>query len=238
MDEVPINTVVAGLAFVGGTALGVIARHMHFCTLGAIADAFLTDNHKRLRGWMLAMATAIFFTQAFHIFGLIDVYGSIYLVPSFGWLGAIVGGICFGFGMALVGTCGYGTLVRLGGGDLRSLVDFLVLGFFAYLTLRGLSGLGRVLFIEPTNVEISDLGNQGMVDAIALLLGANAATIRPLVVGLVVLGLAMSCFKDHDFRKSKTDVLGGLFIGLIVAAGWLVTGVIGADDFEPTRLET
>jgi len=138
MDGLPVTTVVAALAFVGGTVMGVTALSMHFCTLGAIADAFIGGKHKGLRAWALAIATATLATQAMHMAGLIDLQDSIYLTPDFGWLGAILGGLCFGFGMALVGTCGYGTLVRLGGGDLRSLVDFFVLGFFAYMTLRGL----------------------------------------------------------------------------------------------------
>ncbi len=101
MGEMPISTLVAGLAFLGGTALGMTARSVQFCTLGAIADAFMTANHTRLRAWALAVAVAILLTQGLHMSGLIDIYQSIYLVPDFGWLGAILGGLCFGFGMAL-----------------------------------------------------------------------------------------------------------------------------------------
>lgn len=238
MDELPISTLVAGLAFLGGTALGTTARSVQFCTLGAIADAFLTANHTRLRGWALAIATAIVLTQGLHMNGVIDIYDSIYLVPDFGWLGAILGGLCFGFGMALVGTCGLGTLVRLGGGDLRSLVDFLVLGIVAYMTLRGLTGLGRVMFIESTNADLSGLGSQGLVDAIAWLFGATPETLRAAVAGAVVVALLAYCFMDRKFRHSRRDVVGGIVIGLIVASGWLITGVFGADDFDPAPLES
>jgi uncharacterized membrane protein YedE/YeeE len=238
MDELPISTLVAGLAFLGGTALGMTARSIQFCTLGAIADAFMTANHTRLRGWALAVATAILLTQGLHMNGLIDIYDSIYLVPDFGWLGAILGGLCFGFGMALVGTCGLGTLVRLGGGDLRSLVDFLVLGIVAYMTLRGLTGLGRVAFIEPTNADLSGLGSQGLVDAIAWLLGTAPEAIRATVVGLAVIALLAYCFTDRRFRHSRPELLGGAIIGLLVASGWAITGLFGADDFDPAPLES
>ena len=236
MDGLPITTVVAALAFVGGTVMGVTARSMHFCTLGAIADAFLGAKHTGLRAWALAIATATLATQTMHMAGLIDLQESIYLVPDFGWLGAILGGLCFGFGMALVGTCGYGTLVRLGGGDLRSMVDFFVLGFFAYMTLRGLSGLGREFLIERTNGDLSAIGGQGLIDAIAWLLAAESAMLRGIVVALVVGGLLVYCLKDRAFRQSRKDVIGGIVIGLVVASGWLVTGVIGADEFDPTPL--
>jgi uncharacterized membrane protein YedE/YeeE len=48
--------------------------------------------------------------------------------PEFAWTGAIFGGIMFGIGMALVGTCGFGAVVRLGGGSLRALVVLTVIG--------------------------------------------------------------------------------------------------------------
>ena len=236
MDGLPITTVVAALAFVGGTVMGVTARTMHFCTLGAIADAFLGTKHTGLRAWALAIATATLATQAMHMAGLIDLQESIYLVPDFGWLGAILGGLCFGFGMALVGTCGYGTLVRLGGGDLRSMVDVFVLGFFAYMTLRGLSGLGREFLIERTNGDLSAIGSQGLVDAIAWLLAAESEVLRGVIVALVVAGLLVYCLKDCAFRQSRKDVIGGIIIGLVVASGWFVTGIVGADEFDPTPL--
>ena len=50
--------------------------------------------------------------------GIVDLSGTFYLMSDFGWSGAIIGGLAFGFGMALVGTCGFGALVRLGGGSL------------------------------------------------------------------------------------------------------------------------
>jgi uncharacterized membrane protein YedE/YeeE len=236
MDDLPVTTVVATLAFVGGTVMGMTARSMHFCTFGAIADAFVGHKHKGLRAWALAIATATLASQSMHMAGVIDLQDSIYLTPDFGWLGAILGGLCFGFGMALVGTCGYGTLVRLGGGDLRSLVDLFVLAFFAYMTLRGLSGLGRVLIIEPTNADLSALGGQGLVEATAWLLDADSEAIRGTLVALVVVALLAYSLKDRAFRHSRQDVAGGIIIGLVVASGWVITGVVGADDFDPVRL--
>ncbi len=236
MDGLPVTSLVALLGFAGGMVLGGTARTMQFCTLGAIADAFLTTDHRRLRAWALAIATAILATQTLHMAGVIDIYQSIYLVPDFGWLGAILGGLLFGFGMALVGTCAYGSMVRLGGGDLKALVDFLVLGIVAYATLRGLSGMGRVYVIEPTNAQLSGIGNQGIPDVLAWLLAADVDLVRALLVAAVVAALAVYCFKDPAFRRSWRDVAGGAIIGLLITFGWVATGVVGADPFEPAAL--
>src|SRR3546814_18177611 len=80
--------------------------------------------------------------------GAIDVSGAFYLPPRFGWTGAILGGLAFGFGMALVGTCGFGAVVRLGGGSLRSLIVLIVLGLSALAAQRGLGA--------PVRVEVVD----------------------------------------------------------------------------------
>ncbi len=115
-------------------------------------------------------------------------------------------------------------------------MDFLVLGIVAYMTLRGLTGLGRVALIEPTNADLSGLGSQGLVDAIAWLLGTAPETLRPAVVGLAVIALLTYCLADRGFRHSRRELLGGALIGLLIASGWVTTGVFGADDFDPTPL--
>ncbi len=43
---------------------------------------------------------------------------------------------------------------------------------------------------------------------------------------------------SRDFRRSFDNLLAGIVIGLIIPAGWYVTGVVGFDDFEPVRLES
>jgi uncharacterized membrane protein YedE/YeeE len=53
--------------------------------------------------------------------------------------GAVIGGLMFGVGMALVGTCGFGALVRLGGGNLRALVVLTGLGLAALAAQRGVT---------------------------------------------------------------------------------------------------
>ncbi len=234
----PVTTLVALLGAGLGLVLGLTARLAHFCTLGAIADVHVAGDYRRIRAWMLAVAVAMLGAQGMHAGGLIDLHDSIYLTPDFGWLGAILGGLTFGFGMALAGTCGYGTLVRLGGGDLRSFVVFLVLGITAYMTLRGLTGLGRVGFVEPTNLDLSEVGGQGLVDLAAWATGIAQERLQLPIALTVVAALLVYCLGERRFRASPRNVLAGLVIGVTVAAGWAVTGVLGADDFAPQPLES
>ena len=238
MEEMSVTTFVASLGFLLGCVLGGTARYAHFCTLGAIADVYVSGDTRRLRSWGLAIAVATLLTQAMDLAGLIDLRAAIYLTPDFGWLGAILGGLLFGFGTALVGTCGYGTLVRLGGGDLRSLVVFLVFGITAYMTLRGLTGVGRVAAIEPTNLDLAPLGGQALQDLLGWVTGIEADALHGFAAAAVVAFLFLACFSSPVFRRAPRYIIGGAVIGLVVAAGWFVTGVIGYDDFEPTPLES
>jgi hypothetical protein len=181
---------------------------------------------------------AILGTQALHAAGMIDVSKTIYQTPNLGWLGAILGGFLFGFGMTMTGGCGNKTLVRIGGGNLKSVVVFLVMGVVAYMTLRGLTGLLRVEIENAANVDLARMGlkTQGLPDILGGLVGASGEPLRWTVAVAVALGLMAWCFKDADFRRSPLNLAAGVIIGLLVPAGWWITGVLGFDDFQPTPL--
>ena len=118
MDEIPAHLLRFVLGLCGGLVLGFAGRFAKFCTFGAIEDAVYGADWTRLRSWGLAAATAVTLTQAMALAGVVDLGRSIYLTAEIGWLGALAGGLMFGFGMALVGTCSFGMLLRFGGGDL------------------------------------------------------------------------------------------------------------------------
>ncbi len=238
MEEFEITTVVASWGFAAGLIFGATAHKTNFCTMGAISDVVFMGDYGRFRAWILAIAVAILGTQGLHETGMIDIGSSIYLSPNFGWFGAILGGLVFGFGMTMTGGCGNKTLVRLGAGNLKSLVVFLVMGIVAYTTLRGLIGLARVEWEAATNIDLAarDLEGQGIAQLLAALLGMEADSLRWPVTLIVVAGLLVYCFKDREFRTSPTNLAAGLIIGALVPLGWYITGVIGNDDFDPVPL--
>jgi len=237
MSEFPVATLVATLGFGLGIVFGATAHRANFCTMGAISDIVFMDDWVRFRAWMLATAVAIIGSQTLYLTETVDLSQSIYLTTSLGWAGAIIGGLMFGFGMTMTGGCGNKTLVRLGAGNLKSLVVAVVLGIFAYMTLRGLIGLARLELEGLTNIELEAFGMaaQGLPD-ILVALGVPLEAARLVVVAGAAGGLLWFCFISPEFRASKTDVTGGLIIGLLVPAAWYVTGVIGHDDFDPTPL--
>ena len=149
---------VALLGFLVGIVFGVVVNKSNFCTMGAISDWVNMGSKDRLRAWLLAIGIAILATQAMQYKGIIDVNEAIYLTPNFGWLGYLLGGFLFGVGMTLASGCGQRTLVRVGGGNLKSLVVMILLGLTAYMTMRGLLALVRVNVIEVTNINLAAKG--------------------------------------------------------------------------------
>ena len=128
--------------------------------------------------------------------------------------------------------------MRVGGGNLKSLVVLLFLGLTAYMTMRGLLALVRVNVIEVTNISL-DTANQGIgtLAAAAISLEDSRASTWA-VAAILGGGLVGYALASRDFRRSFDNLLAGVVIGLIIPAGWYVTGVVGFDDFEPVRLES
>jgi len=232
---------VATLGFLIGVLFGAVAHKTNFCTMGAVSDWVNIGSKDRFRAWLLAIGIAILGAQLLHARGVIDLGQAMYLAPNFGWLGHIMGGLLFGIGMTLASGCGQRTLVRVGGGNLKSLVVMLLLGLTAYMTMRGLLALVRVNVTEVTYISLTDMGigNQGIGTIIATITGIdNTAVLNSIVTILLGGGLVAFSFAARSFRRSFDNILAGVVIGMIVPAGWYVTGVIGFDDFEPVRFES
>jgi uncharacterized membrane protein YedE/YeeE len=240
MDWSPVYKV-ASLGFIIGIVFGAVVNKTNFCTMGAVSDWVNMGDNDRLRAWLLAIGIAIVLSQGMQAYGLFDLGQSIYLTTNFGWLGYLLGGLLFGIGMTLASGCGQRTLVRLGGGNLKSLVVMLVLGLTAYTTMRGLLALVRVNVIEVTNINLGKTGvaDQGIDTLIAVAAGIeNSGAVSWAVTALLGGGLIIFAFASASFRRRFDDIMAGIVVGLIIPAGWYVTGVIGFDDFEPVRFES
>ena len=238
MEELPIKTVVATLGFLLGLIFGGTAQKTSFCTMGAISDIVFMGDWNRFRAWMLAIGIAILGSQVLYQIGVIDLKKAIYLTPNFGWFGAILGGLMFGFGMTMGSGCGNKTLVRIGTGNLKSLVVLLFLGISAYMTLRGLIGLARVELETLTLIDLTarNLSTQGIPEILALATALPLKTISIVLTLGIGGGLVLFSLKSIEFRSSKRDIISGITIGALVVFAWYVTGVIGNDEFEPVQV--
>lgn len=209
------------LALIIGLVYGIVAQISGFCLNSALRHQITQGNGNKLRAFMLALLIATIGTQAAQAAGLIDLSSSIYQASNVSWLLIGVGSVLFGFGMLRARGCGARALVLLGQGNLRSLVVLLCLGVSAFMTLTGVLGPLRNSINDMTTIDVSSFT-------------FSSDTTRWLFVGLVA--VAMLYFIGHDkrFRQSKADLIAGIVIGLLIISGWLTTGWLGFDEFEPT----
>jgi uncharacterized membrane protein YedE/YeeE len=224
---------VAWGGFAIGLAIGFVGNKTHFCAMGAVSDVVNMGDWGRMRMWLLAVGIAIIGANALELSGLVDLNKSIYRTPNFIWLSYVLGGLLFGIGMTLASGCGTKTLIRIGNGNLKSIVVFLVLGVVAYITIKGVLGVMRVNLLEPVAIRFPTFQ-----DLPALLNHATGISRATLQIGLAALlggGLVLITLTRRDFW-TVDHLLGGVVIGLAIVAGWYLTGHVGYAE-NPETLE-
>jgi uncharacterized protein len=235
--EANLPHLVAGLTFALAFVFGAVANRANFCTMGAVVDIATYGDWRRMRMWALAIAVAIAGTGILVSSGLIDTAKSIYTTKEVRWVSCLAGGFLFGFGMTLASGCGSKTLIRVGAGNLKSLVVLLVLGISAYMTLKGLFAVWRVNALDPWRFDVSGLGAATSdLPALAAALGVPAA-IKLALPFLLAAALAVFVLKDRAFRATPEMIVGGIVIGLVIVAGWYVSGHVGYVAEDPATLE-
>jgi hypothetical protein len=212
-----------------GCVLGFAARRGRFCTFGAIEDAVFARDVRRLRAWALAVAVAMVGVQVLSLYGL-ELDRTLYASSHLEVGPLILGGLTFGFGMALVGNCAFGNLLRLGGGDLKALVALLVVAVSAAMAMRGLTALVRIVAVDPIAVPMPG----GRLQLLPNLLGLGPAASSFLAYACAAL-LGAYALKDAAFRRDRKLLTSAVVIGLCVTAGWWATGFAGSDPFGTER---
>ena len=212
---------VLGAFFLGGLLLGAISQRTHFCTMGAVSDVVHLGDWTRARQWMAAMGVAILGFAALSDLGWIDASKALYASTRWMWLSTLIGGAMFGYGMVIASGCGNKTLVRMGGGNLKSLVVFVVMGVSAFATLKGITAVLRVSTVDAVFVDMSAGANLNVlgVPGLAYLLG---------------LALLVGVLRHKDFW-CVDSLVAGFGVGGTVMAMWWVSGHLG---FVPEHPET
>jgi hypothetical protein len=212
--------------------LGAVANKTNFCTMGAVSDWVNMGDTGRMRAWLLAIAVAVLGVAVLEFAGLAKPGAAFppYRAGQFLWAEHLLGGLMFGVGMTLGSGCGNKTLVRIGGGNLKSLVVFGIIALIAYFMINPFPGSDQTLFtvlfyhwIRPLAVNLGASQDLGAVIA-----GADAARTPRLVIGTILgIGLLALVFKSSDFRGSLDNILGGLVVGGVIVVAWYVTSNIG-----------
>jgi uncharacterized protein len=227
-------TQVLWAAFALAVVFGAIAQRTHFCTMGAVADIVNMGDWTRMRMWLLAIGVAMIGFNAMVGLGWVQARDTVYAGPRLIWLSNALGGVLFGFGMVLASGCGSKTLVRVGGGSLKAMVVFCVLAFASYATLRGLTAVWRVAYLDSVALQLP--AGQDLPSLLAHAGLASTATLA-LVLGALLGGALVAFVVARPEGRSGEVWLAGLGIGGAIVGVWWVTGQLGYLEEHPLTLE-
>jgi len=219
--------------FIIALVMGALVNKTNFCTMGAVSDFVNMGDTGRLRAWLLAMAVAILGVTLLEYAGLLNLSGSFppYRNSNIVLAENILGGLMFGVGMTLASGCGNKCLVRIGGGNIKSIIVFLIVGVLAYFMINPFPGSDKTIYsvlfygwTSPMSVDVlkpQDIGS---------LVGGSEPSAMRLIVGVVVfLAMGHFIFKSKEFRSSADNMIGGAVVGLAVLAAWFVSGNVIVD---------
>jgi uncharacterized membrane protein YedE/YeeE len=219
-------------AFIIALVLGAVANKTNFCTMGAVSDMVNMGDWGRMRAWLLAIAVALLGVIVLESSGMmvLDPTFPPYRGGTLNWVEHLLGGLLFGIGMTFASGCGNKTLIRIGGGNIKSILVLLVIAVIAYFMVSPIYGsdtLYSLLFYPWTNPLAIDLGaGQDLGTVIA---GEGAASARLWIGLLLVAVIAFFAFKSADFRSSFDNVFAGIMVGLVVVAFWYVSANVKLD---------
>ena len=231
--------------FILSIIFGAIANKANFCTMGAVSDWVNIGNLNRLRAWLLAIAVAVIGVGILEFNGTIDMSltssndtsNPPYRVAEFVWLRHLVGGLMFGIGMTLASGCGNKTLVRLGEGNLKSLVVLVIMALAASAML--FSSFDYWVFLQwmsPVSIDFTELGinSQDVGSVLSGLAGVEPAPINLFISALILGGMMLVwVLRCRDFRSDRELVLAGIVIGTLVVIAWYITaGPMGIELLE------
>lgn len=233
-DPATLLPLVLLASFLAAMAFGSLAHRTHFCTMGALADIASMDDWSRMRAWVAAIAVAIAGFNLMVGLGWVQADKSIYAGPRVAWLSLLSGGLMFGFGMVIASGCGSRNLVRLGGGNLKSLVVLIVMAISAFATLRGITAVIRVATLDRVAVTLPV--SQDLPSLLGTIWQRPAAAIAPWL-GAAVAGVLGAWVLARREGRQPRVWLGGAGIGALIVLFWWISGCLGHLAEDPNTLE-
>ena len=213
-----------------GFILGFVVNKTNFCTMGAVSDLVNIGDTSRLKAWFLAIAIAILGVTILEFVGAISVNDSRipYRNSVLFWPRYIVGGIMFGIGMTLSSGCGNKILIRIGGGNLKSIFVLLVAGLMALLMTRtDFYGLLFHSWMSPLSPDLAKLGinDQSIQTIISSIFRLDPGNIfSTLFIPLITIFILFKFIFSSNKKLSADNITSGIVVGLVVVFAWLLTG--------------
>ena len=204
-----------------GGIYGALAQRSAFCLRRSLVGQW-RDCLPALGVWVMGLATAIAGTRLAVAAGLVSFEAHRFLAPDLPVASALVGGALFGAGMVLAGGCVSRLTVLVGAGNLRALLVLLVFAVTAHATMKGV--------LAPLRETLGAATVPGDGAAALTALPGSEAWPLGLALAAAVLSLRSGARASH--------LVMACAIGLLVPLGWIGTGFVLLDDFDPIPLQS
>ena len=212
--------VAVGLALILGAAFGLLAERTGFC----FRRGLVGDDRKQAMGvWLTALAVAVLGTQAGVLSGLITFDDHRFMVSDLPILAIVLGGLMFGAGMVLTRGCVSRLTVLSASGNLRAVFVLLVFAITSHATLKGV--------LAPVRTTLGSF-TVSLGDTVSLTALPGGALVWSLLIAAAALAIAL-----RSGNRLPTLILAAL-LGALVPAGWIGTGFVLYDDFDPVALQS
>lgn len=217
--------------FIIALVMGAVVNKTNFCTMGAVSDVVNMGDWGRMRAWLFAIAVALLGVTGLEAAGMANADSAFppYRMGQLIWAENLLGGFIFGIGMTYASGCGNKTLIRIGGGNIKSIMVFAIIAVIAYFMTNPLPGsdqtLMSLLFFDWIRPLAIDMG--GAQDLGTVIAGSEGAAGARVWIGAVIaIALLLFVWKSGDFRGSFDNILGGLIVGAAIIAAWYVSSNI------------
>ena len=243
-----ITTQVLYWAFGLAVILGIVATKTNFCTMGAVSDVVNIGDTGRMRAWVFAIGAAILGVLVLGQMGLIDISLTAsndtsnppYRTPVLAWPRNLLGGIIFGIGMTLGSGCGNKTILRIGGGNLKSIFVLLAIGVAAYaMIFTNFSYDFFIVWMEPAFIDLGyyDIEDQSVGSIIGGFAGVDPGTAGLYAAGIIGGLFILWAVISKDFIANVDNVLAGVVVAaVVVAAWWVTTGEMGVELLDEIEM--
>ncbi|MFP4239536.1 MAG: YeeE/YedE family protein [Rhodosalinus sp.] len=215
----PQAAVVFGVAL--GLAFGVLAERSGFCLRRSVVAG--PERRAAAGVWLAAFAAALIGTQAAVAQDWISFADHRFMAADLPVIAVVLGGGLFGAGMVLTRGCISRLTVLSGTGNLRAALVMLVFALVALGTMRGVLVPARLWLGEAT-VPL------GQAVSLAALPGGG-------LLWAAVAGLGALLVAARSGAGPRALTLG-FALGLLVPLGWVGTGVLLFDDFDPVVFQS
>lgn len=212
--------VVLGLAL--GCAFGALAQRSRFCLRRAIAGEDAATRRGALAVWLVALSVATLGVQGLAAMDWIDLGETRFVVEDVALTSIILGGLVFGVGMVLSRGCASRLTVLAASGNMRAAACVVVFAIAAHATMKG------VLNVIPQAFAGGDTALTPTLD--------GALGVSPwLIAG--ALGIVAALLAVRSGAKVSSLIMGAA-IGVLIPLGWVGTGLVLADEFDPIAFES